>query len=256
MRLSVRTLLTAGVLVGTVSAAADPPYVGKWKFNAARSQLTGDTAAIEKTPDGMMQFSSQGYVYKFRPDGKEYPAPDGGTTAWTATAPDTWDVTNRLNGKVTTTYRLVVKGDMLAVSGKMTKPDGTPATFTAAYKRMSGGPGFAGRWMSTEVKPPLTLLEISAAGSDGLSMNDDGGPLFSGQFDGKDNPALGRMSGSKYTATFRRQGGSAFEMTVKIAGKPMYVETYSVSPDGKVLTVNGTPANAAAEKYVLVFDRQ
>ena len=69
MKTAVRVLLAVLLLVVTVKAA-DPPYVGKWKFNAAKSVLTGDTATIEELPDGMMQFNSQGFVYKFRLDGK------------------------------------------------------------------------------------------------------------------------------------------------------------------------------------------
>ena len=70
MKSIARLLLALTVFVATAQAA-DPPYVGKWKFNAAKSTLTGDTATIENTPDGMMQFNSQGFIYKFKPDGKD-----------------------------------------------------------------------------------------------------------------------------------------------------------------------------------------
>ena len=253
---SVARLLLALTVFVAAAQAADPPYVGKWKFNAAKSTLTGDTATIENIPDGMMQFSSQGFIYKFKPDGKEYPTPDGGTTAWTATSPNVWDVSNRMGGKVVTTFHLALKGDMLAVSGKSMKPDGTAAEFTASYKRVSGGPGFAGKWMSTEVKPPANVLEVTASGANGVMLKDDTGPIFSGQFDGKDTPALGRMAGSKYTAAFRKIGDRSFEITAKLAGKPLFVDVYEVSADGKTLTVNGTPSNAKSETYKVVFERQ
>jgi hypothetical protein len=255
MKSVARLLLALTVFVVTVDAA-DPPYVGKWKFNAAKSTLTGDTATLENTPDGMMQFNSQGFIYKFKPDGKEYPLPDGGTTAWTATSPTTWDVSNKMGGKVVTTFHLALKGDVLGVSGKSMKPDGSAMEFTSSYKRVSGGPGFAGKWMSTDVKPPVTVLELSPSGASGVLMKDDTGPIFNGQFDGKDNAALGRMAASKYTAAFRKIGDRSFEVTVKLAGKTMYVEAYEVSADGKTLTINGTPSNAKSETYKVVFDRQ
>ena len=255
MKTVVRSLLALTVFVAP-AIAADPPYVGKWKFNAAKSVLTGDTVTIASTPDGMMQFDSQGFVYKFKPDGKEYPTPDGGTTAWTAPSADVWDVTNRVKGKVLNTYHLVLKGNALAVSGKMMKPDGSAADFSSNYKRVSGGPGFAGKWMSTEVKPPAVTLEISVAGADGVMLKDDTGPIFSGQFDGKDTPALGRMAGTKYTAAFKKLSASSFEVTAKLDGKPMFVDVYTVSADGKTLTDSGTPTNAKQETYKIVFDRQ
>jgi hypothetical protein len=166
----------------------------------------------------MMQFSSQGFVYKFKLDGKEYPTPDAGTTAWKATSADVWDVTNRINGKVASTYNLSRSVDALTVSGKAIKPDGSAAEFSASYKRVSGGPGLVGKWISTEVKPPTTVLEISPAGADGIVVKDDTGPIFSGQFDGKDNPALGRMAGSKYTAAFKKTGANSFDLTTNERG--------------------------------------
>jgi hypothetical protein len=36
----------------------------------------------------------------------------------------------------------------------------------------------------------------------------------------------------------------------------MYVDVYSVSPDGKTLTISGTPSNAKQETYKIVLDRQ
>ena len=80
--------------------------------------------------------------------------------------------------------------------------------------------------------------------------------MASGQFDGKDTPALGMMAGSKTTFAFKKVNGSSFEMTSKLDGKAMYVEVYSVSSDGKTLTINGTPTNAKGETYKIVFDRQ
>jgi len=37
----------AVTLLGATVWAADPAYIGKWKFNAAKSALTGDTVTIE-----------------------------------------------------------------------------------------------------------------------------------------------------------------------------------------------------------------
>ena len=95
---STLVLVSLALVVSTVRAA-DPAYVGKWKFNQAKSTLTGDTATIGSAPGGMMQFSSQGFTYTFKLDGKEYPMPDGGTTAWKATSANVWDVKNHMKAK-------------------------------------------------------------------------------------------------------------------------------------------------------------
>src|SRR5262245_14973567 len=108
MRLIAGTLIVSAVFSAGV-LAADAPYIGKWRFNPVKSTLTGDTVTIENVTGGMMQFNSQGFTYKFRLDGKSYPTPDGGTTTWAVTNPDEWDVTNRLGGKVSTTFHLTLK---------------------------------------------------------------------------------------------------------------------------------------------------
>ncbi|MGE5359532.1 MAG: hypothetical protein ACM3NQ_10985 [Bacteroidales bacterium] len=253
---NVRWALVAVAFVVTTVFAADPPYIGKWKINQAKSNLAGSTVTIASGANGMMSFESQGFAYTFKTDGKEYPTPDGGTTVWKETSPTVWDVTNKLNGKVVSMIHLELKDDNLAVGVKVAKPDGGMMDYTAAYKRVSGGPGFQGKWVSTEVKMPMATLEITANGANGIAMKDDTGPIASGQFDGKDNPALGVMAGSKNTVAFKKLGPSSFEVTSKLDGKPMNVDVYSVSADGKTLTIDGTPTNAKAEKYRVVFDKQ
>ena len=56
----------AAALVASSLVAADAPYIGKWKFNAAKSQLAGLTYSIESAPGGMMRFDLQGYALSLR----------------------------------------------------------------------------------------------------------------------------------------------------------------------------------------------
>ena len=250
-----RTTAALIMLAGVSLVAAEPAYVGKWKFNAARSQLSGDTVTISSGADGAMTFDGQGFKYSFKVDGKEYPTPDGARVSWTQSASDAWDVTIKAGEKVVANYRAVVTGETMKLAGKVTKPDGTTSAFTVAYKRTTGGPGLVGKWISTEVTTPVSLLEVAAAAPDGVTITDDTGAMFSGQFDGKVAPALGRLKGSKYATTFKKTGADGFEMKTSVDGQPMYAEVYSVSADGKTLTIDGTPVNAPTEKYKVVFDR-
>lgn len=251
-----RLCVVAFVVLGVSLVAADPSYVGKWKLNIAKSQLAGDTVTISQAADGMMTFDGQGFKYAFKTDGKEYPTPDGASASWTKASPDAYDVTVKGGGKTIATYHAVVKGEALSLSGKLSKADGTTSDFSAAYKRKSGGPGLAGTWISTDVKAPISTLDVSAAAPDGVSITDDSGATFSGQFDGKDSPALGRLTGSKIATAFKKAKANSFEVTNKVDGKAMSTEIYSVSADGKTLTIDGTPTNAPTEKYKVVFDRQ
>ncbi|MEO8070865.1 MAG: hypothetical protein ABI652_05650 [Acidobacteriota bacterium] len=251
----VRELLAVAVMV-TGFVAADAPYAGKWKLDPAKSQLTGDTVTIKKLPDGMLQFDSQGFVYNFRPDGKDYPTPIGGTVSWKGAGPDTWDVTNRLKDKVVSTVHIVLKGDRQALTIKVMKPDGGTVDSTASYNRVSGGPGIEGVWRSSEFKPQATVLQISSDGADSVALKDESGFAVNGKFDGKDHPASGTLAGASYAFSFRKVGERAFEMTAKLDGKPYYQDVFTVSADGKTLTDEGTPLNAKAETVKAVYDRQ
>ncbi len=75
---------TGLVAMATVAflAAADAPYMGKWKLNLAKSRLTGETLSIEKTPSGSMKYVTAEVSYDFKTDGKEYPTPRGATVTW------------------------------------------------------------------------------------------------------------------------------------------------------------------------------
>jgi hypothetical protein len=244
------------MLAGTGLVAAEPAYVGTWKLDVARSQLAGDTVTISSGDDGTMTFDGQGFKYSFKVDGKEYPTPDGARASWTQSQPDTWDTIIKAGGNEVARYRTVVSADTMKLNGKVTKPDGTRSDFTVAYKRTTGGPGLVGRWISTEVTAPMTRLEVAAAAPAGVRITDDTGAVFSGQFDGPAAPALGRLKGSKYATSFRKTTADGFEMRTSVDGQPMYAEIYSVSADGKTLTIDGTPVNAPKETYKVVFDRQ
>jgi hypothetical protein len=251
----VRTIV-AVVLLASGAAGAEAPYVGKWKFNPTKSQLTGDTVTVESVPGGMMEFRSQGYIYRFKIDGKEYPTPIGGTVIYTAAGPDSWDVSNRIKGKEINTIHITVKGDTQTIAVRQAKPDGGTLETSATYKRLSGGPGLLGTWKSTEVKVPATVLELASHGANGIMVKDESGFAAQGQFDGKPNPAAGFLTGTKYEFSFRKVSDRAFEMTGALEGKPYYRDVYTVSADGKTLTDDGTPMNAQSEATKIVYDRQ
>ena len=136
-RLSVFVCVLA---LGVGLRAADPAFIGKWKFNQAKSSMTGDTVTIGPAANGMMQFNSQGFSYTFKLDGKDYPTPDGGVTAWKETSPTVWDVTNHMAGRVSATYRLVLNTHTLSVLGKTMKPDGGSMDFAAAVRGIATRP--------------------------------------------------------------------------------------------------------------------
>ena len=248
--------IVCAMTLAPVIFAADAPWVGKWKLNPAKSQLTGETLTIEKTSSGMISQTNEGSTTTFKLDGKEYPTPDGGTIAIKETSPDTWEFTQRMHGKVIVTGKESFKGDTLTASVTVNKPDGGTIQQSSVSTRVSGGPGFFGKWKSKETRPAAAVLEITANGADGVTVNyPEFGFACSAKFDGKDYPGAGQLAGPKTTYSFKSTGPRSFEMTSKTDGKPIYVDTFTVSADGKTLTDDGTPV-AVKELIKGVYDRQ
>jgi hypothetical protein len=252
--LSAALLLAVAAL--SSAAPAQAPFLGTWKLNPSKSHLTNETTTFEKTPSGDYRFEKGGFFYYFRLDNKEYPTPAGGTVAWRALSADTFEDSYRINGKITATYKGTVKGDTLSEVMTMRQTHGKDLSQTLTFKRISGGPGLPGQWQSTEVNAAATGLELTARGMDGLFMKySELRSECAGKFDGKQYPMTGEGDGSKATMAFRRMGPTSFEATSFLDGKPIYVDVFTVSSDGKVLTDEGTPTSKK-EPTIAVYERE
>jgi hypothetical protein len=256
MRIAAAIVVGVMVVSTQVASAADAPYIGKWKMNVAKSQLAGQTLLLEKTASGGMHYESGGFAYDFKVDGKEYPMPDGGTTSWKAVDANTWEVTNRRNGKTTANYRLIVSGDSLTFQSVLTNAGGGTLNESGKANRVSGGPGFVGRWRINDMKAAATTMDIAANGPDGVTllMPEQGG-VCKAKFDGKDYPFTGTLVGNGSSYALKKTGPRSFEITEKLNGKPLYIDKISVSDDGKTLTLDGSPTGAN-EPVKVIYDRQ
>jgi len=248
-------LLMLGSVTLAVAATA-ASFSGTWHLNLEKSQLTGQTLKIAKTPAGKMHYEMQGYGYDFDVTGEEYPTPDGGTVSWRALSPTSWEVTNRMNGKVTSTYRVSLDGDTINWSARMIKPDGSVTEESAKTARVSGGPGLLGTWKSTEVKGAPSTVEISTDGENGITIGfPEGQAVTRGNFDGKDYVVKVAEVPSKQAMVFEKLGPSSFKLTTKLDGKPIYEDVFTLSADGKTLTDDGNPISGH-EPVKAVYERQ
>jgi hypothetical protein len=236
--------------------AAEPSFTGTWKLNPAKSQLAGQTVSLQKTASGGMHFDSEGFGYDFNLDGKAYPTPDGGTTAWRALNATTWEVTNRMNGKVIVTFRMSLSGDSITSVMSAPKPDGGVVDQKATWTRISGGPAFLGKWKTTEVKGAPTSIEIATEGPNGLTLKyPEFQTVCKGSFDGKDYAVVTAGLASKQTFSFEKSGPNAIKITTKLNGKPLYVDVFTLSADGKTLIDDGN-AISVNEPIKAVYEKQ
>ena len=68
-------------IIDAGSFAADAPYAGKWKMNAAKSNFGESTVTYEQLPGGEMKTTMDGLSYTFKTDGKDNMTPWGMTVA-------------------------------------------------------------------------------------------------------------------------------------------------------------------------------
>jgi hypothetical protein len=261
MRVPLRSSLLLLALVGvaaTTLVAADPPYVGLWKLNPAKSDFGQTTVTYEDVAGGQMKVTADGQSYTFKADGKEYPTPWGSSTAWKVVDPTTWDVTYRVNEKVvgTATLKLGADGKTLAVDSKNIKATGETSSDSAVYERQSGSSGLAGKWKTKNVKvgSPGTM-SIAPNGPDGVTLTfvEEKGTCAA-KFDGKDHPATGPIWPAGWTCAVSKGGTTALDVAWKKDGKLMFKDTFTPSADGKVLT--DASQATASEKVLAVYERQ
>jgi hypothetical protein len=240
-----------------VILAAESPFIGRWKLNPGKSQLAGITTTIEQLPSGEMQLTSQGLSYRFKLDGKEYPAFWGMTACWRQVDSSTWETIYQQGAMTTTSVtKISPDGKTMTVKSTGKKPNGEDFQETATSARVSGGPGLAGKWKSTNVQVPTQSWEISANGDDGLTMRIvDYDAVCSVKFDGKDNQCTGPTMPKGFTISARRTGPRTLRFTEKIDGKVLFSDVFTVSADGKTMVDDSSPTGSK-EKMKLLYDKQ
>jgi hypothetical protein len=242
------TLVAVSTLV-----AADAPYFGKWKVNSSKSQAN-EMITFEKLPTGDFRYENSGFAYTFKLDGNEYPTPDGGTASWKASGDNVWDGSFRTNGKVGSTVKQTLSGDTIAVAVTIPQADGKEIAQSETLKRVSGGPGFLGKWKPTKVNAGDFWIELMPDGVDGLKVAAPNS-LCAAKFDGKPYPMSGSGDGAKATMSFSKKGPASIEAITYIDGKAFATDVYTVSGNGKVLTDISTPV-ATKKSDKIIFDRQ
>ncbi len=237
--------------------AADLPIAGKWKVNYSKSDFGSTTVTYSTLPSGDWKSTADGQSYRFKMDGSDSPDGLGGTAAWKAIDANTWQTTWKLNGKTLTTDTLKLGADgILTSSTKGTKPNGEAIDQVTTLQRVSGGPGLAGKWKTKALQSgSADIIEFAPSGN-GLAFREPSmGMVCDGKLDGKDHACSGPTLGQGWAIAMTKSGAQSLTLAVKKDGKPFYHYSYTVSPDGKVLTATGG-AVATTEKIKIVYDRQ
>ena len=259
-----RSVLAVSMLVAAlavVAAAQTPsmPFLGRWKFNPAKSDLQTTRLVFAQESGGDMRMTMGGLTYTFRIDGVERPSPLDSTASWTQTGPRGWKTVYKM-AKVDNnidTYMLSEDGKTLTMKTDYLLPKRFEQTMV--FTRSAGGPGLAGVWQ-TKTLQTENWIEMTSADAKMVQVS---WPSFGGlatvSLDGREAPVTGPPTSvpSAMTASLKTTGPRTFDLVMKSNGVNVTTGHFTVAADGKTMTAETiTGAGATEERSKSFFERQ
>jgi hypothetical protein len=253
-----QSLLIACLVTGALWAANNP-FVGEWKLNPSKSQLTDEMKVKAAGTNKYALDLGGGRWETVAADGTEQPGLFGTTLSITVEGPQTWKVVRKKHGRplVTGIWRLSEDGTKLSDTFTAYQPNGSTLRLNYVYKRTTPGSGFVGTWESTSEKVNSVFqIVIRSYKNDGLSfVNPAQEATTNMKFDGKDYMTVGPNVPAGAVSSGRRVNESTLEITDKMKDKVTDTRQLDLSPDLKTLTMT-VHAAGQTKPNVLVFDRE
>lgn len=250
--------LLAGCMATFALRAADNPFIGKWKLNPSKSELT-DVMKIQAAGEKTYAVTFGADPETIVADGTDQPGLGGTTLSITVEDPHTWKVVRKKNGRtiISAVWKLSEDGSTLTDDFTGDQPNGPALRLDYVYKRAAGTSGFPGTWeSSTENVNSVFEIQIQPWEGDGLSFIDAAeGVTMKVKLDGKDYPNEGVNAPPGSSASARQKNERSLEMTSKVKGKITNTQQISLSPNLKILTISVLPVNRS-KPNVLVFERE
>jgi len=252
-------LLASLGFVSVGALAADDSFVGKWKFDPDKSQLTGLDYKIEDAGGGQYRFAFGDDVETLTLDGRGHVTKFGDTWSIKTTGPSSWESTMKRDGKVTSKAKWSISedGQTFTSTEENMRPDGSTGRSEATMKRTAGTTGLAGSWESASVKiMSPTSMEIAKWQGEGYSRTS---PAYKEhlnfKLDGKEYTPVGPRVPKGTTVTASKTDDRNIELTYKLNGKTTETDKWELSADGKTLTQTVTYPGVSKPE-IDVYDRK
>lgn len=253
-----RLINLAALLVLAPSAlVAQSPFDGTWVQNQQKSSMAGQTMKIEDAGNGAVKFVNPNFTTVVKTDGTKAQTPAGGSMAMQKKSNVSYHETDWLKGNETgqADWDISNNGKTLTIHGYGTNPNGEKFSNTTTYARVSGGTGLAGEWRITSEKSansPTITMKLT----DNVMTWDI--PAIKGVLKAPLNGTATHPTGptvpESLTLSMTRRGPRALHVIQKLQGKITFTGTYTVSADGKTMTVVGR--NAKGEMAKSVWEKQ
>ncbi len=95
------------------------------------------------------------------------------------------------------------------------------------------------------------LLTTYDQTADGLKMTTPAGTHFDAKPDGKEYPVSGGTVAADAKIILKQVDANTIEMTRKAGGKVTNTARYTVSPDGRTITIEGHSTTGVVQNYVM-----
>jgi hypothetical protein len=242
------------VVLASSALFAQSPFDGTWALNQEKSKLVGQTMTIEDAANGAIKFVNPNFSMTVKTDGTKTQTPAGGLMAIEKKDDDTFHQTTWINDKELSQseWKLSNAGKTLTTEEHGTRPNGEQFNNTTTYTRISGTNGLPGTWKTTEIKmsSPTTFTMKITGDQLEWSIPQIKGTL-QGKTDGKETHPTGPTVPESLTIAVTREGPRTLAVTQRLQGKTISTATYTVSEDGKTMTVDGKNAKGEPIKQVL-----
>jgi hypothetical protein len=231
-------------LLPAAVSLAQSPFDGTWKNEPSKQKLD---------PKPIVEYIAQGWYHcdscvppqTVKADGTDQAVSDQAVDTENIKVVDdkTVSVVGKKDGKVVFEQTATVSADgkTLTVKGVGHPPNGDkPVEFTTKMKRVgtahSDVHATSGRWLvlggQASENAQVTTYKTNG---DELTMTRPTGESYTAKFDGNDYPVKGSYGYDQ--VSLKRVNDKTFEETDKLKGKVIEVDTWTVSKDGKTLTV-------------------
>jgi hypothetical protein len=239
-----------------LNASAQPPQMGTWAIDYANSDRGEVVWGFDDLGSGLWQFSADGRrILQFRMDDNEC-ATCVASEPWKAIGPDTWDTGWLSLSGVADIVKIAPDGGSLSITSRETARTGKPIDRVGTFRRLSGGSGLAGVWrMETERSTSPPLIELSPGVDEWLVFKSPTeGRVCVLLLDGADYPCSAASLPPGWTIAMTVSEARALAVVVKKDGDMIEESTYTVSPDGRLMTQ--MERSASGRSLRTVYHRQ
>jgi hypothetical protein len=265
--------LSFAVVLGTVHPPAQAAqqsgvelkaFVGSWVQNPAKSRGTIGkdlTYTFSQEADGFIAIV-RGRVQlrdRVRFDGNDYPTPDvpGRTTSWTRVSDTIHETTIKNGGVLVARGKWTVSADGKRLTQETTRIQPQADTNTIEYIRTSGsGNSLIGGW--EPVSSSSSVVEsfvVTLSDATTLSVAFRTGVSYTMRPDGQEYDARSDAF-PDMKAVVTSLGSRALQRTTFRGRRQMLEAVWTLSPDGRTLTVTSGTVASSDEPSALVYERQ